>query len=1266
MSSQQPAWKKKTRPCPFYSQGRCLFADSCNFLHNVKIKSTLDVNISHPVSFSRNASVDASATPFALPMVTIDSPKSLRSPPRSPRMSSLLFALEGIIGPDDAQEQEDDTEQNNGQEERSVSRFSGGVSRGEDPFSVNAILSDTDSGNGSDEEDSAPASSETTAPNSDDHIAVEERAEVKPPIASQSRPEPVTVTSPDLSDNLSHLLSPVELTHGIPIPFPHFDLDRASHREDSLDSGYSENWVGPVPFALSPPPRAFQPTSTLELLASPFGSPSKRILPPGLGTLSPRFPPSTGTPSRHGSVESIDEVPSLTLFSDTHSTSSAPNAPATTPVSPPVLAPSVPSTTSPFAPSITAPFVPSITAPFVPPITASYIPSVVVPSLSSVPAPSAPFVPTPSIVSVPTPTTTTVVAASPAPLGHSITADDLDDTSVDGEGSLDDSFSSSVSAPRERLSFPLPPSVVPVPKDAAPERPRMSPPIFDQSPPPTPAAAAVARMSLAQVMKDSLMLRTQNLTMWPGASEPIVPSRARALSDLTITAKSIIEDLVPELPEPFSPSSPDDVQLAYAAFDEQEGSSSLLSPPRSLSPMARTEPEEDTIMTMFETTAMSHSSPLAPGERPRSPLTFDFLDGYEDEEPDVSSGSRSRIQSPSQVSSSSPSPSSRPMSRPGIDENVITAMLESSGPSSEQNATRYTSSTAATSHRGRQSRLPSSFVPTQEYDNENVATFTSRARIQSMSLPSPASSLSSLPIARPVTEEDAVLPEEEDTMTAMLESYILSPEQTIATHMSWTTSAAPSEQRQSRSTLIFESPDDHENEDFVHIQSLSHPSSSSPSPLPPPIVGSTLGDNTADMEAFIREGAITPGEDTTDLEGEIIREDAIVLEEDTTDLEDAINREDTTIPEEDTDTITTVFKSYASSPEQAAAKRTSSTAAVAHRERSQSRSHFTLEPADDYENEDSASSPSRARTQSSSLASSRPPSSFHVVNPENGYTAMFESYTLSPEQAAAKRMSWAAPLSLSAPGERSRPRSPSILESLDDYENEEDSASRARVQLSHIVSSSSSSSSPSPSSIPMTRSEAKDDTSTAIESYSMSHEQAAAKRISWAAAAHRERSQSRSPLSFASLHENGGTSSASHTRIQSLSRTSSSSRSPSPLPVTRSIPEEDTITALFESYTLSPEQAAAKRMSWASSSSSSAARLSAPAPGERSQPRSPLTFETLDDYEDEDEDVPSSSRARIQPSPTPSESMGLERVFKRPSSVLMAREQVRTSGSGGK
>ncbi|KAI0818998.1 hypothetical protein BC629DRAFT_690378 [Irpex lacteus] len=98
MTIPDPPWKQKTRPCPFYSQGRCLFSDSCNFLHDVKIRvkqpnititdSTPDVIISSPQA----SSVVASPTTRNV---------SVRSPPRSPRLSSLLLALGDAIQTDE-------------------------------------------------------------------------------------------------------------------------------------------------------------------------------------------------------------------------------------------------------------------------------------------------------------------------------------------------------------------------------------------------------------------------------------------------------------------------------------------------------------------------------------------------------------------------------------------------------------------------------------------------------------------------------------------------------------------------------------------------------------------------------------------------------------------------------------------------------------------------------------------------------------------------------------------------------------------------------------------------------------------------------------------------------------------------------------------------------------------------------------------------------------------------------------------------------------
>ncbi|KAF8559862.1 hypothetical protein OG21DRAFT_501138 [Imleria badia] len=108
MSIQEPAWLKRTRPCPFFSQGRCLFADSCNFLHDVKVRSA--VNQPLPSSIQVKQSYFPSKRVFDPPSVVVNSASppsaNLASPqnPASPaqdssRYSGLLSVLSDVIGP---------------------------------------------------------------------------------------------------------------------------------------------------------------------------------------------------------------------------------------------------------------------------------------------------------------------------------------------------------------------------------------------------------------------------------------------------------------------------------------------------------------------------------------------------------------------------------------------------------------------------------------------------------------------------------------------------------------------------------------------------------------------------------------------------------------------------------------------------------------------------------------------------------------------------------------------------------------------------------------------------------------------------------------------------------------------------------------------------------------------------------------------------------------------------------------------------------------
>ncbi|KAG1742409.1 hypothetical protein EDD22DRAFT_302011 [Suillus occidentalis] len=106
MTVQDPPWRQRTRPCPFFSQGRCLFADSCNFLHDIKVKSPLDqsfvdVHVAQPV---RPRVFLPPKTVFNPPSVVVNSASPRSSQLVSPvddtsRYFGLLSVLQDVIGP---------------------------------------------------------------------------------------------------------------------------------------------------------------------------------------------------------------------------------------------------------------------------------------------------------------------------------------------------------------------------------------------------------------------------------------------------------------------------------------------------------------------------------------------------------------------------------------------------------------------------------------------------------------------------------------------------------------------------------------------------------------------------------------------------------------------------------------------------------------------------------------------------------------------------------------------------------------------------------------------------------------------------------------------------------------------------------------------------------------------------------------------------------------------------------------------------------------
>ncbi len=180
------------------------------------------------------------------PAVAVHSPTPSPSPARTPRMTSLLSALQGIIGPVSPVKAEFTAHEGD-----VPSVDTSDVS----PLSHGAPVPDGNLDNEpvqASEEDISDATC----------LAVDDEM--------PEDPQNDTISPPGL-------LSPVQIGPDSPFQFPHVALDATLSREDSIDSGYAETWVGPTPFSLSPP-QLNQPSSTLDLLSSPFG-PLSRVLP---------------------------------------------------------------------------------------------------------------------------------------------------------------------------------------------------------------------------------------------------------------------------------------------------------------------------------------------------------------------------------------------------------------------------------------------------------------------------------------------------------------------------------------------------------------------------------------------------------------------------------------------------------------------------------------------------------------------------------------------------------------------------------------------------------------------------------------------------------------------------------------------------------------------------------------------------------------------------------------------------------------------------
>ena len=319
------------RPCPFYQQGSCFFSESCNFLHTV---SATIVSEGSPPDDTTPA-----ATPTNLPRVVVDSPSpspvaSLPSPRRSPDTTSVLLALRLIDDPDvtgnksDATGQSDEESQDTLTEEITAwseslpTLVNDGFSVVDEILPEGSYYTDDDTvdyaGNWTAISHYYDLSPNLSSQNIDQGVEnltslvdgdSEEEDTVHAPVSSRlesgAQPSSVEVTQSDPSRVSVGLLSPIELST---LNLGPFRLDNNSVTEDA-NSDNADTWKPPNPL-LPSPPRSPSISSTFDLLSSPFGILSSRVVSPYLGAFLARSPVS---PARRIPPAMLDEIPPLDL-----------------------------------------------------------------------------------------------------------------------------------------------------------------------------------------------------------------------------------------------------------------------------------------------------------------------------------------------------------------------------------------------------------------------------------------------------------------------------------------------------------------------------------------------------------------------------------------------------------------------------------------------------------------------------------------------------------------------------------------------------------------------------------------------------------------------------------------------------------------------------------------------------------------------------------------------------------------------------------------
>jgi len=277
---------RQARPCPFYSQGKCLFSDSCSFLHQVKIKvPKSSIYTPSPVSTGNtdgNSPESIDSTPRS---------GSPISPNRSPRMTSLLLALQGVISDGDLDFETTDE----------------GVRQTTEIPSPSVDRKDPEGSPNPDSEDvTLQLRSTQLSPEVTCGLSIPTQASEDPP---DHLPE-TTPSAVEVNPRNAHTPFPDATARGS----PHFLPQDRPSRDDSIDSGYAElRTFTPPPQTLSTPLSQWR-HSTLNLLSSPFGSPTTRAFPSAGGRLSaivsPRFGsfPSSMSERAPSPVERVAET----------------------------------------------------------------------------------------------------------------------------------------------------------------------------------------------------------------------------------------------------------------------------------------------------------------------------------------------------------------------------------------------------------------------------------------------------------------------------------------------------------------------------------------------------------------------------------------------------------------------------------------------------------------------------------------------------------------------------------------------------------------------------------------------------------------------------------------------------------------------------------------------------------------------------------------------------------------------------------------------